>query len=92
MSKTDQLVATLREIGLSENEAKLYLGMLSLSEATVQKISKSSNIKRTTAYPLLEKLVRLGLVGIKEVGLRKYYFAESPARLKSLIERKKDEF
>ena len=90
MLSNTQILGRLAEIGLSESEIKIYISMLTLGDTTIEKISKLSGIKRTTIYPLIANLRNRGLVSIKDKGFKKSYYAESPKRLASMIERKKD--
>lgn len=60
MDKT--IVAKLRELGLSEKEAVLYLSLLTLDEASVQDISRIAKIERSTTYLLLNALESKGFV------------------------------
>ena len=87
--KNEQLIEILKEIGLSENEAEVYLTSLSLGPTTILKIAKSSGIGRTTVYSVIETLKNKGLIHIKPVGLKQLYVAEHPDRLENIIENKK---
>jgi len=46
----------LRNLGLNEKEAKIYLACLELGSATVQEVAQKSSIKRTNIYNLLGSL------------------------------------
>jgi len=52
----------LQEIGLNANEAKIYLSILKLGEATANRIANLSEIARSTTYDILEKLKHRGLI------------------------------
>ena len=52
----------LQELGLTKNEARIYLILLDLNSAQAGKISKESQINRTTTYDSLERLIEKGLV------------------------------
>ena len=52
----------LKEIVLSDKEAKVYLSVLELGESTVLPISKKSEYKRTYCYDILSDLVEKNLV------------------------------
>ena len=52
----------LEEIGLSKNEAKIYLTLLDLGSATASKIADTSKMHRTTVYDALDRLVQKGIV------------------------------
>lgn len=57
-----QLRDTLIKVGLTEKEARIYLALLSLHEATVSEIARRSRVKRPTAYLALGALEERGLV------------------------------
>jgi len=80
----------LIDFGLSEHEAMVYLASLSLGSATVNEIAKSSGVKRTTVYPVIEGLKRKGIMNVEINGLKKLYIAENPEKLENIIEQKKD--
>lgn len=79
------ILATLKEIGLSENEARVYLAMLELGESNIIPIARRSGIKRTTVYNYLEEFVRLGFITISQRHGRRFYSASSPNRLRLLM-------
>jgi sugar-specific transcriptional regulator TrmB len=85
------LQKTLIEMGLSENEANVYLNSLSLGRTTILKISKASETKRTTVYSAVESLKKMGLMKIEQVGWKTFYSAEDPEKLEKIIETKKQE-
>ena len=47
----------LKNLGLSEKAAQVYLASLELGEAPVQKLAERAGLKRTTVYYVLEELV-----------------------------------
>src|SRR3989339_142287 len=69
---------TLRNLGLSLNESKIYLASLEMGVASAQDIAYKANIKRTTAYPVLENLAIKGLIYKTKHLSRNRYSAESP--------------
>lgn len=87
--KNQQLTDVLHGIGLSENESQVYLTSLSLGPTTILKIAKSSQIRRTTVYSVVETLKTKGLMHIKPAGLKQLYVAEHPDRLENIINDKK---
>ena len=87
--KNEQLIDILNDIGLSENEAQVYLNSLSLGPTTILRIAKHSGIRRTTVYSVVETLKNKGLMHIKPVGLKQLYVAEHPDRLDNIVENKK---
>jgi sugar-specific transcriptional regulator TrmB len=90
--KNEKLLQILKDIGLEENEASVYLSALSLGPTTILKISKISNLKRTTVYGIVESLQNKGLMRIDLQGLKQLYTAESPEKLDIILENKKREF
>lgn len=55
------MLAQLKHIGLSENEAKVYLAMLELGPSPMLEIAAKAGINRPTAYAQLEALKKGGL-------------------------------
>ena len=87
-----QLIETLTEFGLSENEAKVYFGALSLGPSTILKIAQAAEIKRTTAYSVVEALQHQGLMRIEMKGWKKLFVAEPPENLENILEARKQKF
>lgn len=88
----------LKNLGLSEYEAKTYLAMLELGPASVQEIASKAGINRPTAYFQIESLKKKGLISTQNKGAKQMFQAESPEQLEFLIdkeakqiEQKKDE-
>lgn len=80
----------LRDLGLQENEVKVYLALLELGQGTVTQISRRAGLNRTTGYDVLERLGINGLVNRARAGKKKMvYVAESPSRLKQYLEDKR---
>lgn len=75
----------LEQLGLSDKEAKTYLASLKLGPAPVQEIAKSSQLKRPTVYFAIEQLIKKGLMSSFEKGKKRFFSAESPERLVSLL-------
>lgn len=71
----------LQNIGLDDKEAKLYLAGLQLGPASIQDLAKSSNIKRTTIYELMEALISKNLFTVTQTGKRKLFSAQGPDNL-----------
>ena len=68
----------LTHLGLSSKEAKLYLASLEAGTASAQTIAQKAQIKRTTAYSVLETLAEKGFVlKTQKNGIIKF-IAESP--------------
>src|SRR3989344_1097105 len=76
----------LKNLGLSENEAKVYMAMLELGPSVVVEISRKSQINRPTTYVQIESLKKKGLVSTQTKGKKQYFIAESPDKLELLID------
>ncbi|MGB0757500.1 MAG: TrmB family transcriptional regulator [Patescibacteria group bacterium] len=86
---TSSINSLLQDLGLTENEARVYVAMLSLGPTTALELSKQSQVKRTTVYLALESLKEKGLVRIEIKGLKRVFVAESPERLELMLDIKK---
>ncbi|HCP08405.1 MAG TPA: hypothetical protein DIT25_01230 [Candidatus Moranbacteria bacterium] len=81
-----ELKKILKNYGLSEKQAVLYLATLELGSASVYKISKKSKIPGATCYEVLENLKEKGLASsFKKKNIR-YYSAEDPKKIISRSE------
>jgi len=92
MKKSEKLLEVLNKIGLSENESQVYLSSLQLGPAKVVQLSRASDVKRTTIYPVVESLQRKGLMRKKDEGLKTLFVAENPERLENIIEERNKDF
>lgn len=90
--KNQKLLGILKNIGLDETEAQVYLTSLSLGPTTVLKIARSSEIRRTTVYGVIESLKNKGLMKIELKGLKQLYIAENPEKLEDILDNRKREF
>jgi len=72
------LIEPLRNLGLSEKEAKVYLALLQLGPSTPYQIAKKAELKRPTAYVIAEELVEKGLIVHIPGEEKKQYIARTP--------------
>ncbi|MEK7610302.1 MAG: helix-turn-helix domain-containing protein [Patescibacteria group bacterium] len=79
----------LREIGLNNKEALIYLALLASDNSSVVDLAAKTKIKRPTVYVVLESLAQKGLVSETTIGKKTHYQAEPPERLETFIERQK---
>ena len=86
----NNLINILKDLGLSDHESAVYLASLSLGPSTVSKIAQNSGVKRTSVYPLVDSLKQKGLINIELQGWKKLYAAESPEKLKFILDDKKN--
>jgi len=80
----------LIEIGLSGNEAEIYLALLNLGPSLVSKVVEKTGINRTNIYDRIERLIDKGLVSYVIKNNRKYFCAAEPKRILRFLEEKKD--
>lgn len=78
ISSNNLLVKNLVEYGLTESESRAYLTLLELQNATANEVAKSSGMKRSSIYVVLESLKKQGLVGISNDNKIQTYVATSP--------------
>ncbi|MCX6745516.1 MAG: hypothetical protein NTX00_00690 [Candidatus Parcubacteria bacterium] len=80
----------LEEIGLVGKKADVYLAILQLGKATVVQIAKKAQIKRPTSYDILEDLLAKNLISQSFSGKKRYFAAEPPEALKSLVKKQEE--
>jgi sugar-specific transcriptional regulator TrmB len=66
----------------------VYLALLRLGRGGAQEIAAAAGIKRTTVYMILEQLCNEGLASLSFIGKRRIFCAETPERLRNLLESK----
>jgi sugar-specific transcriptional regulator TrmB len=88
----ENILSVLKNIGLSDKAAKVYLASLELGEATVQELAEKAGLKRTTVYYTIEELVAAGALIETERRRKTLYIAEPPARLLKIVEERMKEF
>lgn len=74
-------IEVLKQLGLEEKQAGVYLALLELGESPMTAIAKKANLKRPTVYLVMDELIILGLCGEIIKGKRKFYYATHPRRL-----------
>jgi len=77
-------IESIKQLGLSDNEAKVYLAGLELGQATVQDFGKKSGVKRTTVYTTIEGLKEKGLLAQTKKGKKTLFIAQNPEYLLAL--------
>lgn len=75
-------IHALKTIGLTENEAKVYLALLEQPETTVLPLAKRASVPRTYCYDLLASLSDKGFVSFVEKRGRRRYLALDPRLVK----------
>jgi sugar-specific transcriptional regulator TrmB len=76
----DRSVAELRRLGMTEYEARAYVGLVGLGEGTARQVHEACGVPRPRIYDILESLETKGFVEVW-TGKPKYYRAIPPDRL-----------
>lgn len=82
------LAGRLKELGLSEYEAKVYLSLVALGKSGASAISAQSGVPHAKVYGALESLIRKGLVAVALEKPRKWYAQPPSTVLARLLEDK----
>jgi sugar-specific transcriptional regulator TrmB len=85
------ILETLRKIGFSEKEARVYMHLIRLGAQPVSVISEKAEINRTTTYDIIESLTKKGLISSIRKGSATYFKALDPKNLLNYLEREKVE-
>jgi len=79
----------LKNAGLTDSEARVYLAALELGEANISRIAKKSGVKRTTTYLVVDSLKEKGLITSFKKRNKTVFLAEDPRKIEEkLAERK----
>ena len=72
------LISDLEDLGLTEEEAKVYMAVLELGGSYVSAIAKKAGVHRVSCYHTLDNLVKKGIVSTFTKNNMKYFAVESP--------------
>lgn len=81
-------VSELVDLGLSEEESKVYLATLELGGSYVSTIAKKAGVNRVACYHTLDNLLSKQLISTIKKNNMKYFFVESPQLLVNQLEQK----
>jgi sugar-specific transcriptional regulator TrmB len=82
---------TLKKLGMTDNEIKLYLALLSSGPVASGEIIKKTEFQSSVVFHLLDKLIDKGFVGYVSENKKKIYSAANPSIFKGLIQEKEEE-
>jgi HTH-type transcriptional regulator, sugar sensing transcriptional regulator len=85
-----EILDTLKQAGLNEKQAAVYMALLELGTATVHPISNKAQVKRPTTYLILEELQARGLVSVVPRVKKVLYTAENPEKIVFELGRKQE--
>lgn len=83
------LLEIIKETGLSEKAARIYLAGLELGETSVQRLAQKTKLQRTTVYRLVAELKHTGLFFTSISQKKRLYTAEEPSKLLERLDRQK---
>lgn len=85
-------IKAVQDLGLTENEAKVYVHALALGPTTALAVARRAGMYRPTVYAALDTLKQKGLVHEEILGVKKLFAAEKPEKLELLLQRTRTEF
>jgi sugar-specific transcriptional regulator TrmB len=83
-----EVIGKFKRLGFTKNEAKIYVGLLSLNEATARQIHEFTHVPRSKIYSVLEKMAKKGYIEVRE-GTPAYFKSVDPEQLTGRL---RDEF
>ena len=84
-------ITLLEELGLTKNEAKVYVALLDLGTTKAGLLTRKTGIHRRNVYDTIEMLIQKGLVSyIKENNVKNYSAVEPKRLLEILKEREQN--
>ncbi|MBP9718720.1 hypothetical protein KBD59_05515 [Candidatus Gracilibacteria bacterium] len=86
------LFNVVKNIGLTDKEARVYLACLELGSSSVSEIARRARINRVTTYDVLEKLLQKGMVHYLEKNGKTYFDATDPHKVSSDMRQRTDDF
>lgn len=90
--KNDQIIERIQGLGLSENEARVYVSSISLGPSSALNIARHAGLKRSTVYSIIDELIKRGCVRIEPKGFKRLFAAESPRTLENALEQRRKSF
>ncbi len=82
-------MVNLTQIGLSENESKVYMALLDNGPLPVSRIHEETGIDRRNIYDVLNKLISKGLVTFAIESKKRIFQTTSPRRIMLFLEEQK---
>jgi HTH-type transcriptional regulator, sugar sensing transcriptional regulator len=82
------MIKVLKDFGLNENEANIYLELLKLGQSKVNELSKRLSLPRTTIYTCLDSLNKKGIVSYVIQSRIRFFEAADPKKLLRILHEK----
>jgi len=83
------LQETLKDLGLSQNEIKIYLSLIELGPSLIGKICGKTKIHRRNVYDSIEMLKDKGFVSATVINNRNVFEAVNPERILDILDEKR---
>lgn len=80
----------LRELGLTDAEAKVYLALLGTGASAAGPVIKKAGLHRATTYQILQRLSEKGLVSSIIQGKKRQFLSASPRRLMDVLRQQEE--
>ncbi|MEK9154114.1 MAG: helix-turn-helix domain-containing protein, partial [Patescibacteria group bacterium] len=87
-----KILRNLKDIGLTEKEASVYLASLSLGPSTILELAEATSLKRTTVYSVIETLKQRGLMSVELSGWKRRFTAVDPQSLSLVLKQRERGF
>lgn len=84
-------IENLLQLGLTENEAVIYMMLLRTGPAPASSVAARTGMKRVTAYSVLNSLCERGLVSFEESGQSRRFIPHDPECLLYIVEKEQSE-
>lgn len=85
-------IKTLQQIGLSEEQAKIYYSLINNGTLSARKITLETGVSRTLVYKVIKQLIDLGLVSEHEYdGKISKFTALPPINLQKIVDKQNEE-
>jgi sugar-specific transcriptional regulator TrmB len=81
---------TLKELGLTEHETKVYLALLKSGPNLAGRISRLTGIHRRNVYDITERLIKRGVLGYILKNNRRYFEAVNPEKFMDILKEKEN--
>ncbi|MDP2750617.1 MAG: helix-turn-helix domain-containing protein [Nanoarchaeota archaeon] len=82
---------SLSKLGFSPSEVKVYLHLVKAGSSYANRISADTKLNRTNVYEALDRLVSKGAISFISKNKVKWFEANKPEKLISLLDEKEDE-
>ena len=79
--KDESVLRTLKNVGLDEKEAAVYMALLELVQGTVSEVAEHAELKRAIVYHVIERLKQKGYAQDVKSGKVKRFAVADPAKI-----------